>query len=76
MKSLAELLMEIRPECDFAASEDFIADGILDSFDMVSLVDTLDKTYRISIEGVDILPEHFKNFKSLTALLAKYGVEP
>ena len=76
MKALADLLKDIRPEFDFAASRDFLADGMLDSFDMITLVATLDKTYGISIEGVDILPEHFQNFDTLTALLRKYGAEP
>jgi len=37
-------------------------------------VATLDKTHGISIEGVDIVPEHFKNLAAITALLKKYGV--
>ena len=74
MNALAELLKGIRPEFDFAASHDFIADGMLDSFDVVTLVATLDKTYSISIEGVDILPEYFKNLAAITQLLKKYGV--
>ena len=32
MKSLPEILKEIRPEFDFTASNDFMADGMLDSF--------------------------------------------
>jgi acyl carrier protein len=76
MDALAELLREIRPEFDFAKSHDFLADGMLDSFDMVALVASLDKTYGISIEGVDILPEHFKNLDTISALLRKYAVIP
>jgi acyl carrier protein len=74
MVGLAGLLREIRPEFDFTDSRDFLADGMLDSFDMVTLVATLDKTYAISIEGVDILPEHFKNLDTIAALLRKYKV--
>jgi len=76
MKALAEVLREIRPESDFAASRDFLLDGMLDSFDMITLVATLDETYGISIEGVDILPQHFRNLDTLAALLQKYGVAP
>jgi len=74
MNALAELLKGIRPEFDFTASSNFIADGMLDSFDMVTLVATLDKTYGISIEGVDIVPEHFQNLDTIASLLKKYGV--
>ena len=76
MKSLAEILKEIRPEFDFSTSTDFMADGMLDSFDMITLVATLDKTHGISIQGVDIVPEHFKNLQAIDALLRKYGIRP
>ena len=56
------------------APDDFIADGLLDSFDVVTLVATLDRTYGISIDGVEIVPEHFRNIESITALLGRYGV--
>ena len=75
MKSLTEILKEIRPEFDFSASNDFMADGMLDSFDMVTLVAALDKNFDISIEGTDIVPEHFQNLQTIEALLRKTGVK-
>ena len=63
MKSVTEILKEIRPEFDFTASDDFIADGMLDSFDIVTLVSALDKNYGISIPGTDIVPENFQNLR-------------
>jgi len=74
MKALPEILREIRPECDFTASSDFMADGMLDSFDMMTLVATLDKTYGISIQGTDIVPENFRNLETIGALLRQCGV--
>jgi methoxymalonate biosynthesis acyl carrier protein len=75
MKPIAEILKEIRPEFDFTASSDFMADGMLDSFDMVTLVSTLDKTFGISIPGTDIVPENFQNIGAIEALLRKCGVK-
>jgi acyl carrier protein len=75
MKALPEILKEIRPEFDFTASSDFIADGMLDSFDMMTLVATLDKTYGISIQGTDIVPENFRNLQTIGALLRQSGVQ-
>ena len=75
MKPLAEILKEIRPEFDFTTSDDFIADGMLDSFDMVTLVATLDKTFGISIQGTDIIPENFKNLQTIEALLRQCGAK-
>ena len=73
MKSVIEILKEIRPEFDFATSDDFIADGMLDSFDVVTLVATLDKNFNISIPGTDIVPENFKNLATINELLLKSG---
>lgn len=73
MKSVIEILTEIRPEFDFTASRDFIADGMLDSFDMVTLVSALDKNWGVSIQGTDIVPENFQNLQTIEALLRKSG---
>jgi acyl carrier protein len=75
MKSITEILKEIRPEFDFAASRDFIADGMLDSFDIVTLVSTLDKSFAVSIPGTEILPENFQNLQAIEALLRKSGAK-
>ena len=76
MKSVIEILTEIRPEFDFTASSDFITDGMLDSFDMVTLVSALDKNWGISIQGTDIVPENFQNLQTIEALLRKSGARP
>lgn len=75
MKTLPEILQEIRPEFDFTTSQDFMADGMLDSFDMMTLVATLDKTFQISIPGTEILPENFKNLQTIEELLRKSGAK-
>lgn len=68
------ILSSIRPEASFADSTDFLEDGLLDSFDMVSLVSALDEEFGISIDGVDIVPENFTNMDTIEALLRKSGV--
>lgn len=67
--------MELRPEFDFNQEVDFIEEGMLDSFDIVSLVSELDATYGISIDGMDILPENFASVESIEKLLIKNGAK-
>lgn len=74
MTELSKILKRICPEVDFSASDNFIADGLLDSFDVVTLVSELDKSFGISIDGLDIVPENFQNLAAIQALLEKYGV--
>jgi acyl carrier protein len=76
MKTVVEILKGIRPEFDFAKSEDFIVDGMLDSFDVITLISELDQNYGISINGTDILPENIKSVAAITNLLKKYGITP
>lgn len=73
-KKILDFLTEIRPEFDFAASSNFIEEGMLDSFDIVSLVASLDEEFGISIDGTEILPENFSNVDSIYQLLIKNGV--
>ncbi|MEP0133041.1 MAG: acyl carrier protein [Eudoraea sp.] len=73
-KKILDFLTEIRPEFDFAASSNFIEEGMLDSFDIVSLVASLDEEFGISIDGTEIIPENFSNVDSIFQLLIKNGV--
>ena len=76
MKTVLEVLKGIRPEFDFTTSEDFIADGMLDSFDVVTLISELDQSYGISIAGTDVLPENVRSLAAIKQLLGKYGISP
>jgi acyl carrier protein len=71
---IIEILQEIRPEFDFSDSYDFVGDGLLDSFDIVQLVDALDKKFQISIDGLDIIPENFNSVRTIVSLIHKNGV--
>lgn len=75
MNKIHQILQSIRPEFDFRTSSNFIEDGMLDSFDVVTLVSDLDKTFNISIDGIDILPENFCSLAAIEALLRKYEVK-
>ncbi|QYR10292.1 phosphopantetheine-binding protein [Prevotella sp. Rep29] len=74
-EKIIEILTELRPEFDFTEKVDFIEEGMLDSFDVVSLVDELDSTYGISIDGVDVIPENFSSIESIENLLKKNGAK-
>jgi acyl carrier protein len=76
MSKLLDVLQGIRPEVDFSQSNDFLEDGMLDSFDMITLVADLDNAFGISIDGLDILPENFHNLGAIEKLLVRYGVRP
>ena len=58
-------------------SEDvnFIEEGMLDSFDIVSLVDELEVCFGVKIQGIDVIPSNFSTVDNIIALLKKSGVQ-
>ncbi len=75
MDGISTILKNIRPEFEFAGVDDFFARGMLDSFDLTMLVSALEERYRITVDGVDILPENFRSVEAISSLLAKYGAK-
>ena len=73
MKDILDMLAELRPEFDFAESENYIEDGLLDSFDIVSLTSMLEEKYNITIDGLDIVPENFATAEAIAGLVKKSG---
>ncbi|WP_306598486.1 acyl carrier protein [Geothrix sp. 21YS21S-2] len=71
MKLVLDILNEIRPEFDFSTSQSFIADGMLDSFDLLTLVGALEESFGIRIDGQDIVPENFANLATIGHLIEK-----
>lgn len=74
MEKIITILKSIRPEVDFTSSSNFITDGLLDSFDLISLVSELDSVFSISIDGMDIIQENFSSIDAIKNLLIKNGV--
>ncbi len=67
------MLNELRPEFDFGDSDDFIMDGLLDSFDIISLVSMLEEKYAVKVDGLEIVPENFASLVTIEALVKKSG---
>lgn len=68
---ILKILSEIRPEFDFRDSEDFIEDGYLDSFDIVTVIDELEKEFGIIVDGLEVIPENFATVATIEALINK-----
>ncbi len=73
MEKIKAILSELRPEFNFDESENFITDGYLDSFDIVSLISELEDQFGVTVDGLDIVPENFCSFEAIEALVKKSG---
>jgi len=72
-EEIMAMLKELRPEFDYSDSEDFVMDGFLDSFDIISLVSLLEEKYNIKIDGLDIVPENFASVETILSLVLRSG---
>ncbi len=70
-EQIIKILTELRPEFDFTTDVNFIEEGMLDSFDIVSLVDSIETEMGVSISGVDVLPENFCNVEAICKTIEK-----
>lgn len=68
---IIKILTDLRPEFDFTEDVNFVEEGMLDSFDIVSLVDAIDEEFGISISGLDIRPENFANVEAIENVINK-----
>ncbi len=69
MKKLEEILSSIKPGVDFKKEEKLIANNILTSFDIITLVATLSNEYDIEIDVTDIIPENFESIEAIERLV-------
>lgn len=72
-EKIVEILTDLRPEFDFNEDVNFIEEGLLDSFDVVSLVDELESQFNIKISGTDVIAENFSSLDKIEALVKKSG---
>lgn len=71
MEELLEILKSVRSDIDFENEKRLIDDGILDSFDIVSVVGELCDAYDITITAEDLEPENFNSVEAMLALIEK-----
>ena len=71
-QKILEILSDIRPEFDFSENVDYIKNEMLDSLDVITLVDELQEEYGIEIPGSEITMENFCSLDAINNLVVKY----
>lgn len=69
MDKLLQILQDLHPDIDFHTETALIDNGILDSFDVVTIVTEIDAEFGILIPPQSLIPEHFNSARALYALL-------
>ena len=72
ISKLLEILTDINEDVDFANEKALVDDGLIDSFDITSIITALDETYGIRIEASEIEPENFNSIEAILETIQKY----
>ena len=75
MEELLKLLSEVRPDVDFQKEKKLIDDEILDSFDIIAIVNEIDEAFGIEIDMDDLEPENFNTVEAIYELICKLQQE-
>jgi len=71
MEKVLSIVELIRPDVDFAEETALIDDGVLDSFDIVSIISDLNDEYEINIRVHDLTPENFNSVEAIVKLVER-----
>ncbi len=69
MEKLRHLLQELFPDIDFQKEESLIDDRILDSLDIVALVEDLNEAFEIKIGAKHLTPANFNSMSAMYAMI-------
>lgn len=72
-EKVMNILMDLRPDVDFENEKKLIGDGILESFDIMSLVAELEDEFDVTIKPKDLVAENFNSVDDMVAMLQKLG---
>ena len=69
MEKLLELLYNLHDDIDFRRADRLLTDHLLDSFDLVNLILSIQQTFGVRIPASAIRPEHFDRAEDIYTLI-------
>jgi len=75
MEKLIELLKGVRDDVDFSECTTLVDEGILDSFDIVEIINLIDEEYGIEIPAIEIVPENFNSVEAILNMIQRLQEE-
>jgi acyl carrier protein len=69
MEKLLNILTEVRPDIEFENEKKLMDDGVLDSFDVVSIISELNDAFDIHIRVNHLTAENFNSVEAIMTLV-------
>ncbi len=70
-EKLLAVLKEIRPDVNFEEEKSLIDNDVLDSFDIISIIQAIDDTFGVAIDVDDLEPVNFNSYEAMLDLIKK-----
>ena len=71
MDEILAILQDLHPDVDFETCDTLINDGILDSFDIVTIIAEISDAFDVKIGAEQIVPENFNSAEALWDLVRR-----
>lgn len=71
MDKLLEILKNLHEDVDYTTEDKLIDDGILDSFDIVSLVSEISEEFGVEITAEYLTPENFNSADAIYKMITE-----
>jgi len=75
MQQLIGILQDLHSDVDWENEDALVDDGLLDSFDIITLVNELNDAFGVEIGLEHLEPENFNSVGAIMALLKELGAE-
>lgn len=72
MEEIYQILYGLKPGVDFRSSRNLVDEGLLDSLEILELIDELSDKYGIIIGADDIDPDNFTSVEKIWEMVKKY----
>lgn len=69
MNKLEGILSDLHPDVNFKEETGLIENGILDSFDIISIVAEIDAEYGVTIPVEELVPKNFDSLEAISSLV-------
>ena len=71
MEELLAVLKDVRPDIDFTHERQLLDSAMLNSFDVITIINELNHLYDIEIGVDDITPENFNSPQAMWELIGR-----
>lgn len=71
-EKICEILKNINEDITTYSGKNMMLDGVIDSFDIIEIVASLEEEFNIEIDAKDVVEANFLNKETIVSLVMKY----